>query len=241
MRTYVVQPGDSPASIAAQEHHAACPKCSVDLIRANPQKSTIVYPNGFVSFRDLRAGESLWLPEKWFDGTLDRMPREYFASLPYADGVTPGVGQAATPSTTPQPIIEVIGAAQAVGDAIAADPNYCASVSQPGSAVNKAVHEFKVAWNAANPDDPVPMGTGTIERETVGALTTVLGNAAPISCSSTTPPPQPLQTPAPIEKKGLSTGAVVGIGLGAALLAGGVTYAATRKPSRKPSRRRRRR
>lgn len=100
MRTYVVRAGDSPASIAAQDHHAACPKCSVDLIRANPEKKTVRYPNGFVTFKDLRVGEVLRLPEKWFDGTLDRMPREYFASLPYANGVTPGVGQ--TP--TPQPL-----------------------------------------------------------------------------------------------------------------------------------------
>lgn len=69
---------------------AGCPRCSRDLVRANPHKAAVVYPNGFTTFKELRAGEKLVLPEKWFDGTLDQMPHRYFAALPYADGVTPG-------------------------------------------------------------------------------------------------------------------------------------------------------
>lgn len=61
---------------------AGCPKCTIDLIAANPQKSTIRYPNGFTTFKTLAVGEVLNLPDKWFDGTLDRMPRSYFESLP---------------------------------------------------------------------------------------------------------------------------------------------------------------
>jgi len=84
MRVYNVQPGDSPASIAIS--YAGCPKCSIDLVSVNPHKPTVRYPNGYVTFKDLRAGERLWLPDKWFSGALDDLPSEYFASLPSADG-----------------------------------------------------------------------------------------------------------------------------------------------------------
>jgi len=60
---------------------AGCPKCAVDLVRANPQKPAVTYPNGFVTFRDLRAGERLNLPDKWFNGTLDDLPKSYFEGL----------------------------------------------------------------------------------------------------------------------------------------------------------------
>jgi hypothetical protein len=89
MRTYVVQPGDTPAGIAARPDMAGCPKCSIDIIKSNPHKPTVVHPNGFVTFQDLREGEKLNLPDKWFDGSLDDRPRAYFAALPYHDGVTP--------------------------------------------------------------------------------------------------------------------------------------------------------
>lgn len=89
MRTYTVRPGDSPASIASRDEHASCPKCAKDLILANGHKETVVHPNGFISFKELRVGEVLNLPEKWFDPGFDLLPPAYFASLPYADGVTP--------------------------------------------------------------------------------------------------------------------------------------------------------
>jgi hypothetical protein len=191
------------------------------LVLGNSHKERVVHPNGYVSFKELRVGERLELPEKWFSGELDQLPNSYFASLPSANGVTPGVGQT--------PLVDVIGgAAQAVGDAIAADPNYCASVSKAGSAVNTAVHEFKVAWNTANPGSSVPVGTGNLEPEVSAALATVLGDKAPM-CGA-----QPLREP---EKKSLSTGAVVGIGLGVAVLVGGATFALTRKPARRRRRR----
>lgn len=87
MRQYVVQPGDSPATISIE--HAGCPKCAIDLIRSNPHKPTKTLPNGFTTFRSLTSGETLNLPEKWFDGTLDTRPRAYFAALPFSDGLTP--------------------------------------------------------------------------------------------------------------------------------------------------------
>ena len=227
MREYVVKAGDSPASIAAQERHAGCPKCSRDLIDANPHKPSVTYPNGFITFRELRVGERLRLPEKWFNGELDRMPQSYFNALPYANGVTPGVG-------APQSAIDVIGAAQAVADAVAADPDYCGSVGKAGSPVNKAVHEFKVAWNANSPSSPVPLGTGDLEAVTSAALVTVLGSKAPGACAGGAP--QPLQMDVVPDKKP-NTGAIIGVGLGVAAVFGVVTaYTATRR-----SRRRRRR
>jgi hypothetical protein len=87
MRTYVVEAGDSPGSIAIK--FASCPKCSVDLVRCNDGKEIVTYPNGYVSFKELRAGEQLRLPEKWFEPRFELLPPAYFGSLPYADGVTP--------------------------------------------------------------------------------------------------------------------------------------------------------
>ena len=84
-----MRPGDSPASIAARDEMAGCPRCSRDLVHSNPHKEAVVYPNGFLSFRDLQVGEKLNLPEKWFDGSMDSLPRSYFAALPHPDGVTP--------------------------------------------------------------------------------------------------------------------------------------------------------
>jgi hypothetical protein len=215
VREYVVQPGDSPASIAAKDEHAGCPKCAKDLIDANRHKASVTYPNGFRTFRELRAGERLLLPDSWFNGELDRRPQAYFNSLPRHDGVTPGVGRS-------QSVIDVIGAGQAVAEAVAADPDYCVSVGKVGSAVNVAVHEFKVAWNTNTPNNPVPIGTGDLEPATSQALVTVLGDKAPAACGA-----QPLQ-----QEKRLSTGAVVGIGLAAVAIVGGVTYVVTRNPKR---------
>lgn len=96
MRVYEVQAGDTPASIAAQNSMAGCPKCALDLVKVNAHKPTVVYPNGFKTFREMSVGERLVLPEKWFDGSLDGLPKVYFAALPYPDGVTPStIGDAA--------------------------------------------------------------------------------------------------------------------------------------------------
>jgi hypothetical protein len=84
MATYLVRVGDSPASIAARL--AGCPKCAGDLVAANPHKKRVRYPNGFVTFESLAAGERLNVPGKWTSGELDRLPPSYFAGLPTADG-----------------------------------------------------------------------------------------------------------------------------------------------------------
>lgn len=361
---------------------AGCPKCSIDLIHANPHKESVVHPNGFVSFAELRAGERLNLPDKWFDGTLDTRPKAYFSALAHPDGLTPGVGapnvlndyalldaaanrvgelaalsnqpfnyaveaaassvdaavqqigngdtiptvyaapyaqdvrkytalarqrnvelksaivagddQAAFqasndilhdlsnaltsaqlalqafygdagnaessppvkvdigPATIdPAPKVDVtIGpatidpvsvppasvaaAAQAAATAIGANANYCASVAQVGSVVNSAVHAFKTAWNAANPNSPVPIGTSTYEQATADAITKVIGHA-PVACggAKAAPPPAPLVMPSQAPTPGIGVAGVLGLGLLGAGAVGGVIYFATRVPVRR--------
>lgn len=87
MRTYIVQDNDSPGTIAIR--FAECPKCSRDLCLANDHKSIVTHRNGYITFESLSVGEILTLPEKWFEPRFELLPPAYFASLPYADGVTP--------------------------------------------------------------------------------------------------------------------------------------------------------
>lgn len=242
MRTYVVQPGDTPASIAAQDDHAGCPKCSVDLIAANPHKPTRTLPNGYVTFRELRAEETLNLPDKWFDGTLDRLPKSYFAALPHPNGVTPGkqtgVGAAFPP--------ELVAAAQLVDAAIDASTGYCDDVARPGTPVNSAVHAFKVAWNATQPDK-IPINTGNYETPTAEAVGRVLGTsfepctaedavharnywAAQVAQRPAQTTPVPITVPR--QESRLSVGDMVGYGLLSASVLGGGLYLATRKRRR---------
>lgn len=78
---------------------AGCPKCAKDLVEANPHRASVRHANGYLSFVDLLVpGERLWIPEKWGDGTLDRLSKEYFANLP-ADPT--GLGQL-PPERVPQ-------------------------------------------------------------------------------------------------------------------------------------------
>jgi hypothetical protein len=135
-----------------------------------------------------------------------------------------------TPIPTP-----VVAVAQAAAAAIGADPNFCTSIAQPGSAVNAAVHSFKTAWNAANPGSPVPINTGTYEQATADAIAHVLGTA-PVACAARatvpafqSPPGTTTLTP-PQEPQGLSTGAIVSLGLLGAGVVGGALYLATREP-----------
>ena len=365
LRQYVVQHGDSPASIAAQDSMAGCPRCGIELARVNKHKPSIVHPNGFVSFQELRVGETLNLPDEWFHPAREELPPAYYRILPHADGVTPGslgdalgdfpeldtavsavaqlaalddaaftraVGDAGTKIDAS--VTEVYGSAQspdaaakarsvkdathwawlrnhdlaaavAAGDratvtrarldiqnslstalgnarlamlaqatsavpstfsselqtaakgaaaAIAADPNYCTSVTHPGNPVNAAVHRFKLAWNASQ-TPKVPIGTDTYEVTTTVALAQVNGSA-PSACGAgqrpvpAPKPPAPLTTGKHEEEIDPPTHASGGWSLGKVLLgvalagaaAGGVAFLATKpsKPERQPDTRRER-
>ncbi len=241
MRLYEVQPGDSPGSIAAA--HAGCPKCSRDLIAANPHKPIRRFPNGYVTFQELRAGEKLRLPDKWWSKEFDELPPSYFAALPNPDGVT-GVGATYTelgpldpvvlaPDTADAPLPATLTiTAQGAATAIAADPNYCASVARVGSAVNTAVHTFKSTWNATQ-SPLVPINTGNFEAPTSDALRFVLGTS-PAACPTRAYVPPTPTTPPPVlvasnQRPGLSTGAIFGIALVGASAIGTVIYLATRR------------
>jgi hypothetical protein len=88
VREYIVRFGDTPASIASRPDMAGCPKCARDLVTANPHKEAVTYPNGYTTFRNLRVGEKLNLPDKWFSKEFDERPKKYFAALPAVDGKT---------------------------------------------------------------------------------------------------------------------------------------------------------
>ncbi len=146
------------------------------------------------------------------------------------------------PPPTPAPSSPLISVAQAAAAAIAADPNYCASVARVGSGVNSAVHAFKAAWNSSG-QAPVPINTGNYEQPTANALASLLGTA-PAACGAraatpstgtTTPRPVTVVTP---RKQGLSVGAVAGIALLGAAAVGGAVYVVTNKPFRRRRRRR---
>jgi hypothetical protein len=331
----------------------------------NAHKPTVVYPNGYTTFRDLRVGEVINLPDKWFSPAFDQLSPAYFKVLPYADGRTRGsigalgdypdldvatgkvaalaamdnaafnaaVGDAGaaidaavqevygsanavaaaaaqnvqsgtqwawgrngdlaaaiasgdaaavtqarldiqnalstalgnarvalndfygpsppTPGAVPAggggyaPVVvrppspypaSVVTAAQAAAAAIGADPSYCASVARPGSAVNAAVHAFKLAWNQAQ-TPKVPVGTGTYESATASAIAQVTG-AAPLACGARPPapaaPPGALPVAAAAQAGGMSTAAVAGLAVLGAALVGGVVYLSTR--DRQPER-----
>lgn len=115
------------------------------------------------------------------------------------------------PAAAMAPAVSSAAASAAVAlAALGADPNYCTSVATSGTAVNTAVHNFKAAWNAANPSSPVPIGTGKYESVVASALSSALGGipvppgcgavASPASPPVVTPPivtPSPAPAPAP--------------------------------------------
>lgn len=351
------------------DQHAGCPKCARDLVLANPHKESVRMPNGFLTFRDLRVGERLWLPDKWFSAEFERLPPAYFKSLPSADGVTPstlgdaadgvlgdfaaldaagaklaalagmtdaqfsaaapGVGSAidaanqeaygspnaaaaahakdahdgtqwawqrngelatalaggdangakaarldiqnalttalgnarlaleayyaqppqapasaAAPSSAVSASPQLASAAQAVVAAIAADAGYCSSVARAGSAVNGAVHAFKLAWNAEQAP-PVPVGTGNYEQATADAVARVLGSAPRACGAGGHAPSLAAMVPAASAPSAtrLSPMAILGVGaLAAGALAGMAYLARSHHPARaaRPHSRRRR-
>lgn len=85
--------------------------------------------------------------------------------------------------------VGVAGAAAAAVAALTMDPGYCTSVAKSGTAVNTAVHNFKAAWNAANPGQSVPIGTGKYEPVVAAALSSALGGIpVPPGCGGAAAP-----------------------------------------------------
>lgn len=289
MRVYEVRPGDSPASIAIE--YAGCPKCVIDLVRANPHKQAVVHPNGFTTFKSLLAGEKLNLPDKWASKLFDDLPSTYFAALPHPDGVTPGkfgVGAAGTlgdyatldAARTKMNALKQVGdqafgaEAASTADLIDQSVREAAGSTNPGiGAYVQAVHmgtdesrknnaDFIVAIDAG---DQTAANSARIDVQNALAeafdaaqllLQTVYGAApstpvtppivvvpvpTPIP-SWTPPPPKPKPHPsasppqpvvvAPEQPKGLSTGAVLGVGLLGVGAVGGAIYYATSNPQK---------
>lgn len=89
-------------------------------------------------------------------------------------------------------------AARTAFTALSNDPNYCTSVAHTGTPVNSAVHNFKAAWNSANPGRAVPIGTGKYEVVVAAALWSALGGTVdvPPGCGAGgTPAPAPQGPP----------------------------------------------
>jgi hypothetical protein len=110
-----------------------------------------------------------------------------------------GAGTTVTQSAPSAPSTSSIGVAAAATAAVAAllaDPNYCSSVSRSGTPVNTAVHNFKNAWNSANPGNTVPINTGNYEPSVAAALSSALGGIpVPPGCGAGGSPPAPAALP----------------------------------------------
>lgn len=127
-----------------------------ELIRANPHKTLRHVGRGVHTWHTLKRGERLRVPAH----------RKKRGQLGLAAVESAGLVSLATVAVA----------------ALNADPNHCDSVRRPGSAVNKTVHEFKKAWNAANPEKKVPIGTGKYEQSVADALNTITSGMAPAGC-----------------------------------------------------------
>jgi hypothetical protein len=118
--------------------------------------------------------------------------------------------------------ISLQAAAAAALAALNADPNYCADVAVAGSAVNTAVHNFKSAWNAANPTTPVPINTGNYEPSVAAALNSLVAGA-PAGCGGGVSP-GPAPAPGPSPSPAPDTMWIVGGAVAAAAIVGGALY-----------------
>jgi hypothetical protein len=105
---------------------------------------------------------------------------------------------AASPIPAPMAASSLSSVAAVALGALSSDPNYCTSVGRVGSAVNSAVHNFKAAWNAANPSKPVPIGTGKYEPVVADALSAALsGRPVPPGCGAAAATPTASSQPGP--------------------------------------------
>lgn len=113
-------------------------------------------------------------------------------------------------------------------------PTWAPSITAAGKCFQFWFNGAKVGLTKPNGSPLVLRTDGVFDQDTFDALRTVVGMN-----------PKDFPTPFPgtallgvtEEKKGLSTGAMVGIGVVGATVIGGIAYAATRKPRRSARRR----
>ena len=205
--------GQSPAdAIAALASVDPCDQANVGLVWA-AQQALGLTPDGKWGSGSASAASARGLP-----GPAGCSPRPgWWAAAGQKNYPTPGSnlppvplpGQAAPGQyTAPQitvygnaPSQDLLGAATNAAAALGADSGYCQSVGRAGTAVNAAVHAFKTAWNAANPGNPVPIGTGKYETSVAAALASVLQGSMPVptGCSGL-PVPMPVPVPTPLDQ-----------------------------------------
>jgi len=124
---------------------------------------------------------------------------------PKGSSKCPGGSAAVAPSPPPAPGSSLDKAASAAVAALLGDPGYCSSVKRAGTPVNTAIHNFKSAWNAANPSNKVPINTGNYEPSVQIALASAMGTSPsniPPGCGASVavapaPAPAPMPAPAP--------------------------------------------
>lgn len=130
-------------------------------------------------------------------------------------------------------------AAQAAVNAINGDSNYCASVSQNGTAVNVAVHNFKNAWNASGQGAQLAHN-GLYDAACAAAIASVLGSSPTACAGGITPPtppspptpPAPPAPPASTSSSGSNAGLIIAGVVAAAGVGGAVYYARKKKRAR---------
>lgn len=112
----------------------------------------------------------------------------------------------------------------------------CATWVDPGVNLTAAVNCFQTWYNANKPAASVALRTdGVLDADTVAGLQFV-ASQHPADFNVAYPGAAPAAA-AVAAKPGLSTGEMVGIGVGGAALLGGVIYAATRGGGKKKKRR----
>lgn len=205
---------------------AGCPKCTVDLVRANPHKESVIYPNGFTTFKELRVGERLNVPDKWFSKEFDELPPAYFKALPHPDGVTPstlGVGAAGVlgdfayldAATTRVSVLDTIddnwafikaadeaadaidaATAEAVGTSSAASASFARDVRAATDIARQRIGDLSAALDAGD-----TAAATEARRDVRSALTTALGSArlALQSFYGGTPPPPVPEVKTPVK------------------------------------------
>lgn len=129
-------------------------------------------------------------------------PLTWATALGSSNAAPPVTVPTVTPVLAPAASSSLALSAAAALAALRSDSNYCASIKRSGTAVNSGVHNFKAAWNAANPSNRVPINTGNYEPSVASALSAALGGVpVPPGCGATASAPAPMpsiQLPLPV-------------------------------------------